>query len=360
MRAPLLTSSLLVIAAVVRVGAATAQVDPAPAPAIAALAAARATVLHVPVAAAVSSKPVSLVAVVDGAWAEPVLLARYRTVGGPWREAAFERSSAGGWYATIPGDAVQPPGAEYYIVGLVATGEVGHFASALRPQPIRVEPTVYDRLAHLDRERTAGRTESITLDVDGHDFGNRYDGKDRFLRGELRWQHRISSRLHSVGFGFGTISGHTPDREGPEAGNALRSARYGLAELRLRPHPSLFIDTRLVLGVSHDGFMPGVGGAVFFGKPWRSNVSIGGESLRDLGGSAWVRLQWDTATPVLMGAAIVRSDLPGVVIDPNGLYLKYDAAYRLDPGFAVRAAVSYGSRDGAGSFGGGLGLEANF
>lgn len=358
MRATFLTSFVLLAAALARPAA--AQVDPAPAPAIAALAAARATVLHVPVATAASSKPVELLAVVDGAWAEPVLLARYRTGGGRWREAAFERSSAGGWYATIPADAVQPPGAEYYIVGLVATGEVAHFASASQPQPIRVEPTVYDRLAHLDRERTAGRTESILLDVDGHDFGNRYGGRDRFLRGELRWQHRVSGRLHAVGFGFGVIQGRTPDREGADAIDALRAARYGMAELRFRPHPSVFVDTRLTLGVSHQGFMAGVAGGVFFGKPWRSHVSVGGENLNDVGASGWVRLQWDTATPLLMGAAIVRSDLPGAVVDAAGLYLKYDVAYRVDPGLAVRAAVSYGSRDGTGRFGGGLGLETNF
>lgn len=343
-------------------GPARAEAGADAAPVVPAMpAVARATLLHVPVAAAISSKPIELVAVIDGAWAEPALIARYRPMaGGAWREAAFERSSAGGWYATIPADAVAPPGAEYYIVGLGPAGETAHFASAEAPQPIRVDPSVVDRLADLDRRRTAGRTETVAFDVDGHDYGNRYGGKDYFVRSELRWTHRISTQLHSIGFGFGVIQGRTPDREGPTAEDQITAGRYGLAEVRLRPHPSVFVDGRLTLGVSHRGFLRGIGGALTFGQPWRSNLSVGGEVLDDLGPTAYVRLQWDTATPLLMGAAIVRSDLPGVIVDAAGLYLKYDVAYRLQPAVAIRGALSYGARDGAAHLGGGLGVEASF
>lgn len=334
---------------------------PAAAPGSAPPAVARATLLHLPVAAAPSAQAIALVAVIDGAWAEPGLVARYRPMtGGAWREAGFERSSAGGWYATIPADAVVPPGAEYYIVGLGPAGETAHFASAEAPQPIRVEPSVVDRLAELDRRRTGGRTETVAFDLDGHDFGNRYGGSDWFVRSELRWTHRVSTYLHSLGFGFGVIQGRTPDRQGPTAVDEITAGRYGLAELRLRPGPSVFVDGRLTLGVSHRGFLRGIGGAITFGKPWRSNLSIGGEILDDLGPTAYVRLQWDTATPLLMGASIVRSDLPGAIVDAAGLYLKYDVSYRLRDAVAIRGAVSYGARDGAAHVGGGLGLETSF
>lgn len=322
---------------------------------------ARATVLHVPVASAMSGEAIELVAAVDGAWAEPALIARYRPMGaGAWREASFERSSAGGWYATIPADAVTPPGAEYYIVGVGGAGEAAHFASADAPQPIRVEPTVVDRLADLDRRRTGGRTETVTFDLDAHDFGNRYGRADWFARSELRWTHRISSRLYSIGFGFGVIQGRTPDREGAGAMEQVTAGRYGVAEVRLRPHASVFVDARVALGVSHAGFLRGLGGAITFGKPWRSNVSVGGEVLDELGPSAYVRLQWDTAPPLLMGAAVVRTDLPGALIDVAGLYLRYDVRYRVRPALAVRGSASYGSRDGAAHLGGGLGIETTF
>ena len=321
---------------------------------------ARATLLHVPVATAPSAAPIELVAVIDGAWAEPLLVARYRPMGGAWREAPFERSSAGGWYATIPAAAVLAPGAEYYIVGRGTDGENAHFASEAAPQPIRVDPTVVDRLADLDRRRTDDRTESVAFDTDAHDFTNRYGGQDWFVRSELRWTHRLSTRLHSIGFGFGVIQGRTPAQEGNVADDDVMAGRYGLAEVRLRPYPSVFVDGRLTLGVSHAGFLRGLGGAITFGKPWRANLSVGAEILDDLGPTAYVRLQWDTAPPLLMGASIVRSDLPGAIVDAAGLYLRYDVAYRLSHAFGLRGALSYGARDGGAGFGGGLGLETNF
>jgi hypothetical protein len=61
-----------------------------------------------------------------------------------------------------------------------------------------------------------------------------------------------------------------------------------------------------------------------------------------------------------MGASIVRTDLPGAVIDAAGLYLGYDIAYPIANRFTVRAQLSYGSRDGASHFGGGLGTALDF
>lgn len=332
---------------------------PAPA-AVEAGATARATVLHAPVAESPPGTPVEILAVIDRAWAEPVLLARYRTGDGPWREAVFQRSSAGGWFATIPAEAITAAGAAYYIVGRGEAGEIVHFASAEAPQPIRVEPTLRDRLEQLDDDRLGGRREAVSLDVDGHDFGNRYGNADRFVRAELRWTHRVSRTLHSVGFGFGSIWGRTPDRDGLAAREQVALGRYGSAEVRLRAHPSFFIDGKLMLGVSDEGFLRGGGAAVTFGKPWRSNLSIGGEMIDDLGPTAYVRLQWDTAVPLLMGASIVRTDLPDAQLSANGLYVKYDLAYPVNPGLVVRGAVSFGSRDGAGRLGGGLGVETRF
>jgi hypothetical protein len=320
----------------------------------------KATVLHVPVAEAQPGKPVEIVAAIDGAWAEPTLLARYRTHGGAWQDAPFEQSSAGGWYATIPAAALVPPGAEYYIIGRGAGGEVAHFASEASPQAIRIEPTLIDRLEEIDDERMDGHREIVSFDVDGHDFGNRYRNTDGFVRAEARWTHRVSRTLHSIGFGFGAIWGRTPDRDGPGATEELALGRYGTAETRVRVHPSVFVDARLSLGVSDEGFMNGLGTAVTLGKPWRSNISAGAEIFDDLGATGYIRLQWDTAPPFLMGASIVRTDLPDAKVTANGLYVKYDLAYRMRTGFTVRGAVSYGSRDGAGSFGGSLGVQQDF
>ncbi|MGE0545535.1 MAG: hypothetical protein AB7O24_12870 [Kofleriaceae bacterium] len=335
-------------------GRAPAAADPA-----ASAAPARALVVHVAPSSSEAGAPVELEAMIDAPFAE-ALTVRWRAVGErEWHDAEFERSSAGGWYASLPPSPA--PGVEYYIRGRDMTGaEVLHFASAEAPHLVRVDPALFDRLEDLDRERLNGHANEIAVEFMGHNFGNRYGIADRFVRGELTFTHRLLRELHHVSFGFGAIDGRTPEDDLPTAGNVRHALRYGFGEVRLRAHPSVFIDLRLALGVSHDGFDQGVRGALTFGKPWRSSVSVGAEYLHDLGASAWVRLQWDTAPPLLMGASIIRTDLPGALVDAAGLMLGYDVAYRIARRLTMRAQLSYGSRDGAAHFGGGLGTAVEF
>jgi hypothetical protein len=342
-----------------RAPAPAAGAPAAPARTAAASAAPRTLIVHVPPLAAEAGAPIELAAQIDAPFAE-ALTVRWRPTGETaWREAIFERSSAGGWYATLP--PAVPPGIEYFIAGVDGAGATtAHFASASAPHAVRVVPSLVDRLEALDRARQLDRRNEIGLDVIGHNFGNRYGHRDRFVRAELGYTRRIARELHHVAFGFGAIQGRTPLEEAPTGGDDRRAMRYGFGEARVRAHPSIFLDLRGMLGAGETGFAAGVRGAVTFGKPWRSCVTVGGEYLGSVGPTGWVRLQWDTAPPLLMGASIVRTDLPGVVIDPGGLYLAYDVMYRMAERFAVRAQLSYGARDGAASIGGGLGTAVDF
>ena len=357
--------AMLAGVAVAQPGATPPAQPGAPSGAPAASPSARALVLHVAPASVPPGAPVELSAMIDAPFAE-VLTARWRPIGSTtWHDVPFERSSSGGWFASLP--PTRPPGLEYYLRGQDGAGvEVLHFATAEAPHAVRVDPSLDDRLEELDRTRLAGRVDEVSLDVMGHEFGNRYgsasrDVSDRYLRGELTYTHRLLRTLHHIAFGFGAIQGTTPVYvDESDRRNVDKGLRYGFGEIRVRAHPSVFVDLRLALGVSHEGFDQGVRGAVTFGKPWRSSVTVGGEALGDLGASAWVRLQWDTAPPLLMGASIVRTDLPGALVDAAGLYIAYDVAYRLDPRFTVRAQLSYGARDGAAHLGGGLGTAVAF
>ena len=332
---------------------------PADAPAATAV---RALVAHVAPHASEAGRPIELEAQIDAPYAE-ALVVRWRVVGArDWRDATFERSSAGGWFATLP--AADPPGVEYYIHGMDAGGvAVEHFASAQAPHVVRVVPALFDRLERADRQRTGGRVHEVSFDVTGHDFGNRNDLRDYFVRAEVGYTHRLFRVLHQVTFGFGSLGGTTPrageTMPGPDA-ELDKALRYGYGEARVRVHPSVFFDARAAVGASHAGFRGGARGQVIFGKPWRSSLGIGGEYLGGLGGTGWVRLQWDTAPPLLMGASIVRTDLPGAVVDRAGLYIAYDVSYRIADRVAVRAQLSYGARDGAAHPGGGLGTAFDF
>ena len=322
----------------------------------------RASVLHVPPGQAADAEALRLVAVIDAAVSEPVIVARYRRLGSAtdFREVAFERSSAGGYYATVPAEEVGRPGVEYYIAGRDTGGaEVLHFASAREPHPVIVEAPRVERLAQSDEARMGGRLDTVRLDVDGHNFGNRYGRHDYFLRSEVRWTHHFLRTLYAVSFGYGAIEGKTPESDVPGAMAVKRSARFGFSEVRTRLHESVFVDLRATLGVDREDLEYGGGGALIVGRPWRSSFQLGGEVLRSMGPTAFVRLQWDTAPPFLMAASVFKTDLPDAVLT-DGLYVKYDISYPLLERLDLRAAVSYGSRDGASHWGGGAGAALSF
>ncbi len=350
-------SSIIALSLLLAPAAARAQpaARPAPPPQ-------HASVLHVPPGQAEDAEPLRLVAVIDAAASEPLIVARYRRLGsaGAYREVPFERSSAGGYFATVPAEAVSRPGVEYYIAGRDASGaEVPHFASEREPHPVLVEAPLVERLGQSDEERMGGRLDSVRLDIDGHNFGNRYDRHDYFVRGELAWTHHFLRTLYAISFGYGGIEGKTPETDEPGALAVKKSARYGFSEVRTRLYEAVFVDLRATLGVDRDDLEYGGSGAVTLGRPWRSCLQIGGEMLRSMGPTAFVRLQWDTAPPFLMGASVVKTDLPDAVLT-DGLYIKYDIIYPLMDRLDVRAAISYGSRDGASHWGGGAGAALAF
>ena len=351
--------TLLALALVATAAANARADDPAPLPAAAKAAVPHALVVHVAPTSVVAGHPIELEAMIDAPFSES-LSVRWRPIGAArWLDVAFERSAAGGWFASLPGAVA--PGVEYYIRGTDAAGtELEHFASEREPHVVRVDPALYDRLETLDRQRLDGHLNEVSLEVQAHDFGNRYEFRDRYLRSELVYTHRLLRVLHEVAFGFGSITGRTPTMSDPAGEDVLRGERYGFGQVRLRVHPSVFIDGRIGLGVSQEDFDTTLRSVFTFGKPWRSCVQIGGEYFGDVGSTGWVRLQWDTAPPLLMGASIVRTDLPGVMIDPAGLYIAYDVAYQVAARFTMKAQLSYGARDAAPHFGGGLGTAVAF
>lgn len=323
----------------------------------------RSTVMHIPPSEAESGQKLRLVAVVDAAWTEASLVVRYRSRGSSaeFVESPFQRSSAGGYFATIPGESMQRPGVEYYIVGQRPDGgEILHFGSASAPHVIAIAPSMSTRWAEKERKRLGGFASAISLDVDGMDFGNRYAKHDRFVRGELAFSHRLLSRyLYSITLAYGAIEGNTPDGQFSDAIVERRGARYGYAGVRLKLRRSIWADGKVLMGFDRNGFIAGAGAGITLGRPWRSNINFGAEYMQGMGPTLWFRLQWDTVPPFLMGAALYKTDLPGAVL-ANGAYIVYDIIYPINPRIGVRGNVAFGSRDGPGSFGGGLGLSLAF
>jgi hypothetical protein len=331
---------------------------------IAAAAGERAAIRHVPPGEATEGVPLRLVASVDDAWTESALELRWRPLGSgaPFAALAFERSSAGGWFATIPGAAMVPPGIEYWIAGEAASGsgEVAHFASAAVPHAVRVELAPAQRWAEVERARVGGRASRLRARMAAASFGTA-EGPDWMMRGEVDWTHRLVKTLYSFSLGYGFIQGVTPEMRGaPDLPGLEHGARYGFGEIRWRLHELIWVDTGVLLGFSHDGLATGARANLTLGKEWRSCVQLGAEVIDGLGPSAWLRLQWDTVPPLLMGAEIRATDLPGARLD-GGMMLTYDVAIPIGRRVTLGAQVSYAARaQKVGSFGGGLSSAFEF
>ena len=323
----------------------------------------RALVVHVAPSEATAAREFRLVAVVDAAWTEAALVVRYRRLASKdgYREAVFERSSAGGYFAAIPAPAVTRPGLEYYVAGRTPDGaEILHFASPEEPHQVRVEPSQEVRWKQKENRRLGGYHSTVSADLKGHNFGNRHDKDDLYMRGELEWTHRlIQSHLYSIALGYGFVEGRTPESDDERAAVLNKGARYGYGTILLRFHRAVWLETKAAIGVDRDEFIVGGGAKLTLGRPWRSSVDLGVELFENLGPSMWVRLQWDTVPPFLMGASIVKSDLPDATLS-GGTFIAYDISYPITPRFLVRGSLSFGSRDGPANFGGGLGTAFAF
>lgn len=319
---------------------------------------AAALVRHLPPSEATAGSELRLIAVIDDAWAERGLIARYRWIGsdGAYASAPFRRSSTGGYYAVIPAAAVKRPGLAYYIEG--AKGAQPHFASPGDPHVVRVERETRSAWIEQELHRLGGRRYSVRAGVHAQDFGGD-SGEDRLIRGEIDWTYRLVSALYSIHLGFGVVEARTP-LAGAAAEPERRGYRYGYGGMRFRLRDGVWVDGRAIIGMSDQGFSPGGGAQLILGDDWRTCVKIGGELSEALSYRAWITLQWDTVPGFLMSATAGTTDEPRAEIDTGG-YVLYEIRYPLSPALALSGTLSYAARGNRpGGLGGGLGTELTF
>lgn len=306
---------------------------------------------HVPPTEAASRKAIRLLAVIEAAWIEDGLIAYYRIPGeDAYKEVDFERSSAGGYFARIPGSDVGREGVEYYIAGRKSAL---HFASAQLPHRVRVEPRSKDRWIEVEKQRLGERRYAVAASLGMLDFGSTH-GSDRYLQGHLDWSHLLVDNLYSIHLGFGFLEGKTP--EGTMEGALVEKAgvRYGYGGVRYRLRDKVWFDSKAMMGFGQDGFAIGVGGALTLGNDWRTAVTVGAEAMTELSYKAWLRLQWDTVPGVLMSATVATTNQPDAKIDA-GSYVEFKVRYPLSESFELAGTASFASRGNRpGGFGGGL------
>ena len=320
----------------------------------------RAVVRHVPPSEVVPGVDLRLVAIIDDAWVEDGLIARYRVAGrgGAWHGAPFERSTAGGTYATIPAGAIGRPGVEYYIAGQ-RSGRP-HFASARSPHVVRVEPLSWQRWMEVERRRLDGRLYAVSARFDVQDFGDT-SGRDRYLRAEVDWTYRMVGALYSITLGYGMLEGETPSTGDDDTAVQLdRAVRWGQGGFRLRLRRAAWLDAYALMGLGESGFLAGGGGQLILGDDWRTCVKLGGDWMEELSYRGWITLQWDTVPPFLMSATVATIDQPDARID-TGAMVRYLIELPIGDHLRIGAHTSFGARGNRpGWFGGGLSTQVDF
>jgi hypothetical protein len=301
---------------------------------------------------AVTHEPIKLLAVIEDAWVEDGLLVHYRIPGDTDYVALdFERSSAGGYFALIPGNDVGRAGVEYYISGRKA-GAL-HFASADIPHRIRVEPKREDRWIEVERRRLGNRRYAVDTAINLYDFGSTH-GRDRFVQGHVDWSHLLIDDLYAINLGFAFIEGQTPSGTEEDAVANDAGVRYGYGGVRWRLRDKVWFDSKAMMGFGKKGFAAGLGGALTLGDDWRTAVTVGAEAMTELSYKAWLRLQWDTVPGVLMSATVATTNQPNAQIDA-GSYVEFKVRYPLSPNLELGGTVNFGARGNRpGGFGGGL------
>ncbi len=281
-----------------------------------------ARVFHQPPSAVPEGQAVRIDAAISDAWQEPSIEVRYRALGGTEYEAApFERSTAGGYRASIPALALATGGVEYYIVGTDRSGgEHAHFASAEAPHRVLATASASDARADLERRLVGGRLSLFRLRTTVMNFGRTKTSKrpDYLYRVEADYTYRFLRALYSIRMGYGVVRSQGPVREGGTDSvplfklNDSREAGvdYGFAELRFRVNPKLDLDARAILGASDTDVVLGGAGRVRLGRELGAHVAAGIEIIPTLGYNATLRLQWDTVPHVLMAATLMTTSWP--------------------------------------------------
>jgi hypothetical protein len=326
-------------------------------------------VYHVPPAEAAAGQPLVVEATVDRAW-QSTLELHYRLLGADaWRTALFELRQEGTYSATVPADAIRPPGFEYHIASVARDGQASaHFASAADPYRVAIlEPP-----ASLARRQELAlyhdRRSRARLAFEYIDYGSRRISRmgaesvsvpDRYLRGDIEATYRLLRfPLHSLRFGYTYLVGTTPETERGdgvcdmglgdqdddfcEYGAGFKAG--GWVELELR---FLRIVHLLVRGQVHAAtrdFNWGTRDELRIGSELGSHVALGVEALRDVGTAVYFRLGWDTVPRLPMAATIEITDFPA----PHraaAVRLLYDVAYPMDNGLRLGLRAGYQARD---------------
>lgn len=287
-----------------------------------------------------------------------------------WQKAPIRLSSTGVYRATVPAEAVDDPGLEYYVVSLDVGGRSGpQFASAAAPHPVFVRGTsdrVDDQalLLELGGRRSQARLYGAWIDY--RTFGTTartpQDLGPRYSDLQIAYRFWMLRGVEYLEVGVGRLVGFAERSDlakGTGQGISVGFKR-GWAEVATRLTTDIGIAGRVVLGVDEDNFLIGGAAVLRLGKPRRTRL------LLELGATAGVGFHFlagfhiNTLPRWPMALEVEVTDEPNVG-ENAGEIARFRLSRELTDGALLGAVVSYQALGGEDhGLGGGGELEFRF
>jgi hypothetical protein len=258
-----------------------------------------------------------------------------------YRSLAMASAGPRYWTAVLPGDAITEPGLEYFVEGVPNDGHaIAVVGSAQEPRDVDVDPLPITG-------KQPGTLAQVFLQSEYASFNSKKANDYVFqTEGAVGW--RLSDvGVRAVRSGFGVLRGkggtlHDLDELGKDPTDI--GLTYGWVELEVAPSSRYALIGRPILGLKQGGLAGGAQGFVRIGNDLKTNLTVVGEILGDVGLRGIVQLDWRTVprVPILLRTEVTNQ--PAGVGSDIGARAIGQVGYELAREFVVAVRGSYQGR----------------
>jgi hypothetical protein len=259
------------------------------------------------------------------------------------------------WAATLPGDATDEPGMQYFVEGVPKDGpSIAVVGTQVEPRDVEVEPRAFSG-------KKPGTLGQFNVQSEYASFNQKK--RDDYLfqtEGTFGWRMR-DDQVRAIRSGFGVFRGRGGSLADLDAGKPPTEVglTYGYVEAEFGITPIYGIIVRPILGLRDKGIAGGAQGFFRVGSDLKTNLLIGGEILGTVGLRGIVQLDWRTIprVPIVLRSEVTNQ--PAGLAGDVGVRTIAQAGYEIVPSLTASARVSYQGRT-INHAGPGAGLGVNY
>jgi hypothetical protein len=245
------------------------------------------------------------------------------------------------WAATLPGDAINEPGTDYFVEGVPKTGApfaiVGS-AETPKESPVDRRPLTGKRPGTLAQLTLASELASFNLKK-ANDFVFQTEGA-------FGWRMQDTG-VRAIRSGFGVLRGQGGSlADLDQLGQPPRDVglTYGWVEVELATSKTFGVLARPIVGLREGGVSGGAQGFFRIGSDLATNLTVGGEVLGTVGLRGVVQLEWRTIprVPLLLRSEVTNQ--PAGVGGDIGARAIAQVGYEIVRDLSIAARLSYQGR----------------